>query len=143
MPQFYDICSPALALAYRQVPTSAVHDSPDAVFFNPSIDVVGLFTLADARPDQVRHALANHKHVLAEKPLGADVETECQLVKEIETSDRFAAVNLFKRNAWYYKDLQRFIADGEIGDLAVIRSSHMTPGHMPQGGHDPEAASSG
>jgi len=27
---------------------------------------------------------------------------------------------------------------GEIGDLAVIRVCHMTPGHMPLEGHDPE-----
>jgi len=47
-------------------------------------------------------------------------------------------VNLFNRNAWYHKDIQRFIAEGEIGDLAVIRVCHMTPGHMPLEGHDPE-----
>jgi len=134
----YDICPPALALARKQVPTAAIYDSPDAIFSDPSIDAVGLFTLADARPEQIRRALANHKHVLAEKPLAADVDTEWQLAREIETSERFVAVNLFNRNAWYHKDLQRFIADGEIGDLAVIRICHMTPGHMPQEGHDPE-----
>jgi len=134
----YDICPPARELARRCVPTASVYDTPDAIFTDRSIDAVGLFTLADARPEQIRRALENHKHVLAEKPLGADVETEWQLVKEIEASDRFVAVNLFNRNAWYHKDLQRSIAEGEIGDLAVIRICHMTPGHMPQEGHGPE-----
>jgi myo-inositol 2-dehydrogenase/D-chiro-inositol 1-dehydrogenase len=73
----------------------------------------------------------NRKHVLAEKPIGPDATTEWNLVHEIEASDRLVAVNLFNRNAWYHKDIQRFIAEGEIGDLAVIRISHMTPGHMP------------
>ena len=134
----YDICSQARRLAQKQLPNAAIYESPDPIFSDPSIDAVGLFTLADARPEQIRHALANRKHVLAEKPIGPDVTTEWNLVHEIEASDHLVAVNLFNRNAWYHKDIQRFIAEGEIGDLAVIRISHMTPGHMPLEGHDPE-----
>jgi predicted dehydrogenase len=59
------------------------------------------------------------------------------MVREIEASDRLVAVNLFNRNAWYHKEIQQSIAD-EIGDLAVIRICHMTPGHMPLEGYDPE-----
>jgi predicted dehydrogenase len=134
----YDIKPHTRLLARQQVPRAKIHDTPDAVFSDPSIDAVGLFTLADARPQQIRQALASRKHVLAEKPLAADIGTEWQLVPEIEASDRFVAVNLFNRNAWYHKDIQQFIADGEIGELAVIRICHMTPGHMPLEGHDPE-----
>ena len=134
----YDICGRTRQLARQQIPGAAIHDTPDAIFGDASIDAVGLFTLADARPQQIRQALAHRKHVLAEKPIGPDVATEWQLVREIETSDRLVAVNLFNRNAWYHKDIQKFIAAGEIGDLAVIRICHMTPGHMPLEGHDPE-----
>ena len=133
-----DVSSPAGQLARQNVPNAAVYEAPDPIFADPSIDVVGLFTLADARPQQIHRALASGKHVLAEKPLAADVATEWQLVREIEASERFVAVNLFNRNAWYHKDIQRFIAEGQISDLAVIRVCHMTPGHMPMEGHDPE-----
>ena len=134
----YDIRPETRQLAARQVPGAAIYDSPDAIYSDPSIDAVGLFTLADARPEQIRRALATRKHVLAEKPIGADISTEWQLVHEIEASGLFVAVNLFNRNAWYHKEIQRFIAEGEIGELAVIRVCHMTPGHMPLEGHDPE-----
>lgn len=134
----YDICDQARQLARQQLPKAAIYDHPSAIFGDASIEAVGLFTLADSRPGQIRMALASGKHVLAEKPIGADVSTEWQLVREIEASDRFVAVNLFNRNAWYHKDIQRFIEEGEIGDLAVIRVCHMTPGHMPLEGHDPE-----
>ena len=134
----YDIKPSARELARQRVPSARVCERPEPIFGDPSIDVVGLFTLADARPQQIRQALATGKHVLAEKPLGADVATEWQLVREIEASDRFVAVNLFNRNAWYHKEIRQYIADGEIGDLAVIRVCHMTPGHMPMEGHDPE-----
>ena len=76
--------------------------------------------------------------MLAEKPLGADVATDWQPVHEIEAGSRLVTVNLFNRNAWYHKDSQRFIAEGETGDLAVIRVCPMAPGHMPLEGHDPE-----
>ena len=134
----YDINPAVRDIAGQNVPSAAVYESPDPIFADPSIEVVGLFTLADARPQQIRQALACRKHVLAEKPLGANVTTEWQLVREIEASDRLVAVNLFNRNAWYHKDIQRFIVEGQIGELAVIRVCHMTPGHMPTEGHDPE-----
>ena len=134
----YDIKPSTRELARRNVPTATICDAPDPIFTDKSIDVVGLFTLADARPQQIRQALATGKHVLAEKPLGADVATEWHLVREIEASDRFVAVNLFNRNAWYHKEMRRFIAEGQIGELAIIRICHMTPGHMPMEGHDPE-----
>jgi myo-inositol 2-dehydrogenase/D-chiro-inositol 1-dehydrogenase len=134
----YDICEQARRLSRQYLPNAAIYDEPDAIFRDASIDAVGLFTLADARPQQIRQALASRKHVLAEKPIGPDVDTEWQLVREIEASGLFIAVNLFNRNAWYHKRIQQFIADGEIGDLAVIRVCHMTPGHMPLEGHAPE-----
>ena len=134
-----DIDPAARQLARRNVPQAAIYQSPEPIFADSCIDVVGLFPHADARPQQIRQALANRKHVLAEKPLGADVATEWRLVQEIEAvGDRLLAVNLFNRNAWYHKEIQGFIAEGQIGDLAVIRICHMTPGHMPREGHDPE-----
>ena len=133
-----DIKPATRQLARQNVPGAVIYEASDPIFADPSIDVVGLFTLADARPQQIRRALLTGKHVLAEKPIAADVDTEWQLVREIEAGDRFVAVNLFNRNAWYHKDIRRFIAEGQIGDLAVIRICHMTPGHMPMEGHDPE-----
>jgi len=125
-------------LAARTVPTARIVSSPDQLFADKSLDAVGLFTLADARPALIRRALKEKLHVLAEKPIAADSATEWELVKEIEASDRHVAVNMFNRNAWYHKEIQAFIAEGEIGNLAIIRVCHMTPGHMPGEGHEPE-----
>ena len=133
-----DVAPAARELAGKSAPGAKIYSEPDGIFADKSIDAVGLFTLADARPAQLRRALNARKHVIAEKPLAADIRTEWQLVRDIEASDRIVAVNLFNRNAWYHKDMQAFIAEGEIGDLAIIRICHMTPGHMPTEGHDPE-----
>lgn len=102
------------------------------------LDVVGIFTLADARPDLMRTALSHGKHIIAEKPIADSVDTERALLNDIEASGRVVAVNLFNRNAWYHEAIQQFIRKGEIGDLAIISISHQTPGLMPTEGHQPE-----
>jgi myo-inositol 2-dehydrogenase/D-chiro-inositol 1-dehydrogenase len=133
-----DVNPQARETAAKSCPTARVTDSPESIINDKSIDAVGLFTLADARPAQIRAALAAGKHIVAEKPIAADSKTEWELVHEIEKTDRLVAVNMFNRNAWYHKEIQAFIAEGEIGQLAIIRVCHMTPGHMPGEGHEPE-----
>jgi predicted dehydrogenase len=133
-----DVHAATRELAARTVPTAKIVSTPDQLFADKSLDAVGLFTLADARPALIRRALKENLHILAEKPIAADSRTEWELVKEIEASDRKVAINLFNRNAWYHKEMQAFIAEGEIGKLAIIRVCHMTPGHMPGEGHEPE-----
>lgn len=125
-------------LASKTVPTARITGDADQVLNDPSLDAVGLFTLADARPAQIQQALGKGLHILAEKPIAADTETEWELVRAIEKSGLIVGVNLFNRNAWYHKEMQAFIAEGEIGELAIIRVCHMTPGHMPTEGHAPE-----
>ncbi|MFM1550234.1 MAG: Gfo/Idh/MocA family protein [Lentisphaeria bacterium] len=115
-----------------------VSDNPADVLENPDIDIVGLFTLADHRPEQIRRALAAGKHIIAEKPIAPDLETESALLAEIEAGDRLVAVNLFNRNAWYHHEILAFIARGEIGQLGIVRVCHMTPGRLPGMGHGPE-----
>jgi len=67
----YDICAHARELARQQIPNAAIYDRPEPIFADTSIDAVGLFTLADARPQQIHQALSHRKHVLAEKPIAA------------------------------------------------------------------------
>lgn len=133
-----DLSPETQKLAAKTVPSAKIISDPEIIFRDKSVDAVGLFTLADARPAQIRRAMATGKHVLAEKPIAPDAKVEWDLVNQIEASGKMVAVNLFNRNAWYHKDIVNFIKEGEIGDLAIIRICHMTPGHMPGEGHEPE-----
>ncbi len=114
--------------------TNDAHD----IITDTEIDVVGIFTLADIRPQLIRDSLDHGKHVMAEKPIASSVAEEKELLKTIESSGRIVAVNLFNRNAWYHEQMQEFIRQGEIGKLGVITVSHQTPGLMPTEGHQPE-----
>jgi predicted dehydrogenase len=127
-----------LRWAKNHLPSLRTSTSAEELIGDPALDVVGIFTLADIRPDLMRQALAAGKHIIAEKPLAATLSEEWQLLEQIEASDRLVTVNMFNRSAWYHTAIQRFIAQSEIGDLAIIRISHQTPGLMPTEGHGPE-----
>ena len=133
-----DLHAPTRKLAATAVPHAKIVSDEAEIFHDKTLDVVGLFTLADARPRQIKSALAAGFHVIAEKPIGPASKIEWELVDLIEASGKLVAVNIFNRNAWYHKEIQAHIAAGQIGQLAVIRVCHMTPGHMPTEGHDPE-----
>ncbi len=71
-----DVNPASCELAAKTVPGARITRDADTVFDDPSIDAVGLFTLADARPAQILKALAAHKHVMAEKPIAADARRQ-------------------------------------------------------------------
>ena len=127
--------------AALMAPEAVITDNEDVIFADKGVNAVGLFALADSRPAQIYKALKTGKHILAEKPISdfnTNTQTQRRLVKAIERSGLMVAVNLFNRNAWYHKTIIDFIRSGEIGELAIVRISHQTPGHMPQEGHTPE-----
>lgn len=93
-------------------------------------------------------------------PPGADSESHCerearhsretdrrhggkewQTVALAEKAKIFSTVNLYLRNSWYHNTIKDFIAQGEIGELAIIRVCHMTPGLAPGEGHEFEGPS--
>ena len=133
-----DVSSGARAYAREIYPDACITGDEDEVFNDPDVKVVGLFTLADSRYEQVKKALATGKHIIAEKPVADTLEHERELVELVGKSDLFTAVNLYLRNSWYHNCIKDFISTGEIGDLAIIRVCHMTPGLAPGEGHEYE-----
>ena len=66
------------------------------------------------------------------------MEREWQAVSLVEKAPLFSTVNLYLRNSWYHNTIKEFISSGEIGELAIIRVCHMTPGLAPGEGHEYE-----
>lgn len=121
------------------VPASTRIVSDEDILFNdPQVEVVGLFTLANSRKEQIEKAVRTHKHIIAEKPIADTQEKEIEAVNLTEHSDIFSTVNLYLRNAWYHQAMKQFIQEGEIGELAILRICHMTPGLAPGEGHEHE-----
>lgn len=133
-----DLSPEARAAARRLVPGAKVVADEREILDDPAIEVVALCALADSRPEQIARAIAAGKHVISEKPIADSVEHEWQAVALAESTPLFSTVNLYLRNSWYHQTIRQFIDRGEIGELAIIRVCHMTPGLAPGEGHEYE-----
>lgn len=133
-----DTSAEAREYARRMAPTAKVVADEQVIFDDPDVRVIGLFALADSRLGQIEKAFAAGKHIIAEKPIADSVEHEWHAVELAESAPLFSTVNLYLRNSWYHNTIKDFIDQGEIGDLAIIRVCHMTPGLAPGEGHEYE-----
>lgn len=136
-----DLGEESRQLAAKLSPKSKIVADEDVIFNDPSVDAVALYALADSRYEQACKAVAHGKHILSEKPIASRLEDEKKLVKLVEGADVISAANLYLRNSWYHNTIKEFVASGEIGDLAIIRVCHMTPGLAPGEGHRYEGPS--
>lgn len=122
----------------KRVPDARIVTDEDIIFNDPEIQVVVLAALADSRPSQIQKAVAARKHIIAEKPIADTPANEWKAVEAVESAPIISAVNLYIRNSWYLKAIDDCIKSGELGELAIIRICHMTPGLSPGEGHEAE-----
>lgn len=97
--------------------------------------------MADSRKQQIERAIQSGKHVISEKPIADTIINEWETVHIAERTSLFSTVNLYLRNSWYHNLIKDFISCGEIGELAIIRICHLTPGLAPGEGHEYEGPS--
>jgi len=133
-----DTSSVSRDLAAQAAPDALIIEDEDIIFNDPEVDVVVLTALADSRNIQIEKAIKAGKHIVAEKPIGDSIETEATSVKLVEESGLKATVDMYLRQSWYNNALRDFVDSGEIGELAIIRICHMTPGLSPGEGHEAE-----
>ena len=133
-----DLSATSRELAQQLSPESKITSHEDEVFDDPSVQVVTLCTLANDRKSQIEKAIRTGKHIISEKPIADTVDREWETVELVKDYDRFSTVNLYLRNSWYHNALRDFIREGEIGELAILRICHMTPGLVPGEGHEYE-----
>lgn len=133
-----DIDPDCLTLASQLSPDAIITPNAEQIFADREVAVVVLSAYADGRMERIKQCIAAGKHIIAEKPLSDTIENEWQAVGHAELSKVFSTVNLYLRNAWYHREMKRFIQSGEIGELAIVRICHMTPGLAPGEGHEAE-----
>jgi len=124
-----------LDIAAKACPSAVVTSDQELIWNDPEVEVVVLCALADSRLEMVRRAVASGKKIISEKPVADSVENEWEAVRLVEESSTLAVVDHFLRMSWYHNAIRDFVASGQIGQLAVINCSHMTPGLSPEEGH--------
>lgn len=133
-----DTCESARKMAQELVPQAKIVSDATIIFQDKSVQTVGLFTLANLRKEQIEQAVKAGKHIISEKPIADTIRHEWDVVQITEASSCLSTVNLYLRNSWYHHAMKQFIQEGEIGELAIIRICHMTPGLAPGEGHEYE-----
>ena len=76
------------------------------------MQVVGLFTLADSRMEQIEKAIRYGKHIISEKPVADTMENEWKVVEMTENTNLISTVNLYLRNSWYHNLMKEYIQQG-------------------------------
>lgn len=133
-----ELCEARHESIAARAPEARIVTDEDEIFNDPEIQVVVLAALADTRLRQIEKAVAAGKHIIAEKPIADTPENEWKAVELVESAPILSAVNLYIRNSWYLNELNECITSGEIGELAIVRICHMTPGLSPGEGHEAE-----
>jgi predicted dehydrogenase len=133
-----DIDPEARKYAKEKSPNSQVVDNEQIIFEDPSVKAVALCTLANFRKEQIEKAVYYGKHIISEKPIADSLEKEWEMVHLTESANVLSTVNLYLRNSWYHKKMKQYVDEGELGELAIIRVCHMTPGLAPGEGHEYE-----
>lgn len=136
-----DISPESREYAASLSPSSIITDDAQLIFDDPTVEAVVLSALADSRKSLIEKAVASGKHIIAEKPIACTLDEEWETVYIAEKAQVFSTVNLYLRNSWYHNVIRDFIKSGEIGELAIIRICHMTPGLAPGEGHEHEGPS--
>lgn len=137
----YDTEENQREIARQKDSDATVTDSANVIFDDAEVDVVAIYALSDSRAEYVARCVAARKHIIAEKPVGVSRDEEAKLLELVEGSGLLATVNLYLRNCWFVQALKDFAESGEIGDLAIIRICHNTPGLAPSEGHEAEGPS--
>ena len=101
-------------LAKELSPESYVIEDNQKIFEDESVQVVGLFTLADSRMEQIEKAIRYGKHIIAEKPVADTMENEWKVVEMAESSDVFSTVNLYLRNSLYHNLMKNIFSRANV-----------------------------
>lgn len=100
-----------------------VHDTPQALIEDPSIEIIDLAFPPDQQPELIRHALKQPhiKGILAQKPLALSLDEAIKLRDEAKASGKLLSVNQNMRYDQSMRVLKQIMDRGELGDIVFAQ----------------------
>jgi predicted dehydrogenase len=100
-----------------------VHDTPETLIGDPSVEIVDIAYPPDLQPDLIRKALAapNVKAILAQKPLALSLEEARKLRDEAAAAGKILSVNQNMRYDQSMRVLKQIIDGGELGEIVFAQ----------------------
>lgn len=120
-----DIDEKKQKMAQEKYPHMKIFADADAIFTDPTIDVVSIATYDDAHYEQIIKALKHNKHVFTEKPLvqypehARDIRAQLKAHPHCKLSS-----NLVLRKSPRFLAVKDLIAHGAFGDLFYVEADY-------------------
>jgi predicted dehydrogenase len=127
------VCDPDTGRAAKRAEEFAipnVYGDAEAMFATEKIDALDVITPRATHAGWVDAAAARGIDVLCQKPLTPTLAESEALVRRVEGKSRLMAHENWRFRPWY-RELKRWIAAGELGDLVLARMATMTSGLLP------------
>ncbi len=115
------------AAAVAESVGAELSDDLDAVLRDPDVDAVDICLPTPMHREATEAAFAAGKHVLLEKPIALSLEDADAIVAAAERSGRIFMVGLVLRFWPEYVELQRRLADGELGRPLSFSALRLSP----------------
>jgi D-apiose dehydrogenase len=134
------VCDPDAAKAAKRASEFSIpkiYSNADAMFAAEEIDALDVITPRETHAAWVVAAADRGIDVLCQKPLTPTLAESEALVRRVEGKSRLMAHENWRFRPWY-RELKRWIAAGELGDLVLARMATITSGLLPDAtGHRP------
>src|SRR5712691_10545417 len=127
------VCDPDGARAARRAEEFAiakVYRDADAMFAAEAIDALDVASPRQAHAGWVEAAAARGIDVLCQKPMTPTLAESEALVRRVKGKSRLMAHENWRFRPWY-RELKRWIAAGELGDVLLARMAMITSGMLP------------
>jgi predicted dehydrogenase len=135
---------PVVAIASRTVANArkvadrwdipTVHDTPEQLIEDPSVEIIDLAFPPDQQPALVRHALKQPhiKAILAQKPLALSLEEAIKLRDEAAAAGKTLSVNQNMRYDQSMRVLKQILERGDLGEIVFAQiDMHAIPHWQP------------
>jgi predicted dehydrogenase len=124
----------------RQWSVPTTHDSYEALFDDPDVDIIYIATTHPSHRDNAIDALNAGKHVLVEKPLAVDAAGAREIAAAATQADRFVGEAMWTKFLPKFDVIRQLLDDGVLGEIRTVIADHgefFTPDHRI---YDPELA---
>lgn len=99
----------------------------DALFTDPSIDVIDVCVPTEFHYEYVMKALQHRKHVFCEMPISASLQEAEAMMAEAARVERHLLVNQFSKFFPAYQHIRQFLHGGHAGKVMAATQRIMTP----------------
>jgi predicted dehydrogenase len=109
-----------------------VHDSYEALFDDPDVDIVYIATTHPSHRDNAVDALNAGKHVLVEKPLAVDAAAARDIADAAVRANRFVGEAMWTKFLPKFDVIRQLLDDGALGEVRTVIADHgefFTPDH--------------